>query len=99
MRRRLHLVAFSPCGSFFLPMRTLEMRDGVVRMIDQRLLPRELVYVEIRDYQTIGRSIQEMWVRGAPAIGAAAAFGMALAAQDISASTREAFLTELERVG
>lgn len=80
-------------------MRTLELRDGVVHMIDQRLLPRELKYVEIRDYQTIGRSIQEMWVRGAPAIGAAAAFGMAFAARDITAPTRETFLAELERVG
>lgn len=80
-------------------MRTLELRDGVVRMIDQRLLPRELVYVEIRDYQTIARSIQEMWVRGAPAIGAAGAFGLALAAQSISAPSAEVFLAELERVG
>lgn len=80
-------------------MRTLELRDGVVHMIDQRLLPRELKYVEIRDYRTIGRSIQEMWVRGAPAIGAAAGFGMALAARDSSASTRDAFLAEMEQVG
>lgn len=68
-------------------------------MIDQRKLPGELVYVEIRDYQTIARSISEMWVRGAPAIGAAAAFGLALAAMDSSAATREDFVAELERVG
>lgn len=80
-------------------MRTLELRDGVVRMIDQRQLPHELVYVEIRDYETIGRSIQEMWVRGAPAIGAAAGFGMALAAQHSTATTRDDFIQELERVG
>jgi len=80
-------------------MRTLELRDGVVHMIDQRLLPGELKYVEIRDYQTIERSIQEMWVRGAPAIGAAAGFGMALAARDSGASTRDAFLAEMEQVG
>ncbi len=80
-------------------MRTLELRDGVVRMIDQRKLPHELVYVEIRDYETIGRSIQEMWVRGAPAIGAAAGFGMALAAMNSTATTREDFIQELERVG
>ncbi len=80
-------------------MRTLELRDGVVRMIDQRKLPAELVYVEIRDYPTIARSISEMWVRGAPAIGAAAAFGMALAAMQSDATTREDFIQELERVG
>lgn len=80
-------------------MRTLELHDNVVRMIDQRKLPHELVYVEIRDYETIGRSIKEMWVRGAPAIGAAAGFGMALAAMNSSAATRDDFIQELERVG
>lgn len=81
-------------------MRTLELvDDGSVRMIDQRRLPHELVYVEIRDYQTIARSIQEMWVRGAPAIGAAAAFGMALAARESVATSRDAFLADMERVG
>lgn len=80
-------------------MRTIEMRDGVVRMIDQRRLPHELVYVEIRDYPTMARSIKEMWVRGAPAIGAAGAFGLALATLDSAATTREAFVADLERVG
>ena len=77
-------------------MRTVELRDGVVHMIDQRRLPRELVYVQIRDVATAARSIQEMWVRGAPAIGATAAFGLALAAQSSAASTRDDFLAELE---
>ncbi len=63
-------------------MRTIELRDGVVKMIDQRRLPRELVIEEIRDYQTVARAIRDMWIRGAPAIGAAAAFGMALAAME-----------------
>ncbi len=80
-------------------MRTLELRDGVVYMIDQRLLPGRLEYVEIRDYPTAARSIKEMWVRGAPAIGAAGAFGLALAAMDSKATTSEEFLNEMDRVG
>ncbi len=80
-------------------MRTLELRDGIVRMIDQRRLPQELVYVEIRDYPTVARSIKEMWVRGAPAIGAAGAFGLALAALDSQATTREDFVRDLEHAG
>lgn len=80
-------------------MRTLELHDGVVRMIDQRLLPGQLVYVEIRDYATVARSIQEMWVRGAPAIGAAGGFGLALAARASTAATSDAFLAEMDRVG
>ena len=77
-------------------MRTIELGDGVVRMIDQRRLPRELVIEEIRDYGTVARAIKEMWIRGAPALGAAGAFGLALAAQESKAATREEFLRELE---
>ncbi len=80
-------------------MRTLELNGNVVRMIDQRRLPQQLVYVEIRDYPTVARSIKEMWVRGAPAIGAAGAFGLALAAMDSRATTRADFIQALERAG
>jgi methylthioribose-1-phosphate isomerase len=62
-------------------MRTVEWIDGRVRMIDQRKLPWELTYIEYTDYREIAQAITEMVVRGAPAIGASAAFGMALAAQ------------------
>ncbi len=77
-------------------MRTIELQNGVVRMIDQRRLPRELVIEEIRDYRTVARAIREMWIRGAPAIGAAAAFGLALAALESKATTRDEFLRDLE---
>jgi methylthioribose-1-phosphate isomerase len=78
-------------------MRTIEMRDGVVRMINQRVLPRRLEYVECRDYELVARCIEDMTVRGAPAIGAAAAFGLALAASNSRAATREALLADLEQ--
>jgi methylthioribose-1-phosphate isomerase len=61
-------------------MRTIEWDAGVVRMIDQRKLPHEYVEVEFTDYRDVGTAIKEMYVRGAPAIGAAAAYGLALAA-------------------
>lgn len=77
-------------------MRTIELRDGVLYMIDQRKLPRELTIVEIRDYRTAADAIREMWVRGAPAIGATAAFGLALAAQQSLAATRDDLLRDLE---
>ncbi len=77
-------------------MRTIELNDGVVRMIDQRQLPHELVIAELRDYFAVARAIKEMWIRGAPAIGAAAAFGLALAALESRAATRDEFLRELE---
>jgi len=78
-------------------MRTVEYRDGVVAMIDQRKLPLELQVVEYRDPQEVAQAIREMVVRGAPAIGAAAAFGMALAARRSRAATVQGLLADLER--
>ena len=57
-----------------------------VRMIDQRLLPGEFREVSFTSYVQIADAIQKMVVRGAPAIGASAAFGMALAATASSAT-------------
>lgn len=61
-------------------MRTIEWDSGAVRMIDQRLLPHEYVEVEFTDYRDVAKAIRQMYIRGAPAIGAAAAYGVALAA-------------------
>jgi len=58
--------------------RTLEWKDNQVRMIDQRLLPRQEVYRTYRDYRQVAGAIRDMVVRGAPAIGVAAAMGVAL---------------------
>ena len=78
-------------------MRTIEWDPkGTVKMIDQRKLPLEFVVVEFDDYHDVARSIKEMYIRGAPAIGAAAAFGMALAAQQSQATDREGLLSDLE---
>jgi len=76
--------------------RTIEMVDGVVKLIDQRKLPRQFEIVECRDYRALAEAIKDMTIRGAPAIGAAAAFGLALAAQASRASTRESLLRELD---
>jgi methylthioribose-1-phosphate isomerase len=78
-------------------MRTIEWdTKGTVRMIDQRKLPLEYTVVEFDDYQDVACAIREMYIRGAPAIGAAAAFGLALAARQSQATTREGLLTDLE---
>ncbi len=60
-------------------MRALWMTRGTVKAIDQRLLPKRLKIVSIRTYQEIAEAISNMTIRGAPSIGAAAAYGMALA--------------------
>jgi methylthioribose-1-phosphate isomerase len=78
-------------------MRTVEWHQNKVRMVDQRQLPHELTLVEFEDYRDVAQAIKDMYVRGAPAIGAAAAFGLALGARQSSAITRETLLVELER--
>ncbi|MFQ5812949.1 MAG: S-methyl-5-thioribose-1-phosphate isomerase [Anaerolineae bacterium] len=77
-------------------MRTIEWDNGVVKMIDQRKLPRELVIVQFTDYREVARAIKEMYIRGAPAIGAAAAFGLALCARGSKAKTCAELLADLE---
>jgi methylthioribose-1-phosphate isomerase len=77
-------------------MRTVKWEDGVVKMIDQRLLPGAFEIAEFTDYREVARSIKEMYIRGAPAIGAATAFGMALAAYQSQAIDRIALLRDLE---
>jgi len=68
-------------------------------MIDQRILPREFVILEYDNYPAVADAIQTMVVRGAPAIGAAAAFGMAIAGFQSQADSKEALLTDLESAG
>ena len=60
-------------------MKTLEWEDNKLKLIDQRKLPDELTYVYCEDYRDVIVAIKNMAVRGAPAIGVSAAFGMALA--------------------
>ncbi len=59
--------------------------NNVLKMIDQRLLPNEEVWLEYTDYQGVAEAIRTMVVRGAPAIGVAAAFGAAFGAREIFA--------------
>ncbi len=79
-------------------MRTIEWDNGTVRMIDQRRLPGEFVILELTDYRDVARAIREMAIRGAPAIGAAAAFALALGARQSTARDREALLADLEDI-
>lgn len=61
-------------------MRTVTWQDDQVQMIDQRLLPGETVIAKFDTVAGVARSIKEMYVRGAPAIGATGAYGMVVAA-------------------
>ena len=73
--------------------KTLEWTDAGVRFIDQTKLPTEETYVTCKNYEEVADAIRTMIVRGAPAIGVAAAMGVALGALQSKAKT----LPELER--
>ncbi len=75
--------------------RTVDWVGGKIRLIDQTLLPEKFEFIFVDDYRDIARCIKEMKVRGAPAIGAAAALGMVLAAQKIDKNNTNDFLSEL----
>jgi len=79
-------------------MRTLFWDDAAqaLKMIDQRRLPEKLEIVAFSDYDGVTQAIRDMTVRGAPAIGAAAAFGLALAARASKARDAAGLLRDLE---
>ena len=72
--------------------------DGCVRLIDQTRLPAELVMLECRDVRTMWDAIKRLSVRGAPAIGIAAAMGAVLGVRDYEGDDRAGFLKRLEEV-
>lgn len=78
--------------------KTIELINGKVRMLDQTKLPREVTYVDCTDYHMVAEGIKKLWIRGAPAIGIAASMGIAIGAQDISAGNFDEFMKGLEPV-
>ncbi|HXF84290.1 MAG TPA: S-methyl-5-thioribose-1-phosphate isomerase [Anaerolineales bacterium] len=77
-------------------MRTVFWEDNQLKMIDQRILPGRFEIVSYRDHVSVARAIKDMVVRGAPAIGAAAAFGLALAAFESTSSSTSDLLADLQ---
>ena len=78
--------------------KTIEWIDGSVRIIDQTRLPDELVTLTFTEYLPLIEAIGNLRIRGAPAIGIAAAFGVVLAMKASSAVTHGDFLTEFEKI-
>ena len=77
-------------------LKTVEWKNNKVVMIDQTKLPNELVFVEYSDFHDVANAIKTLIVRGAPAIGVSGAFGLALAALQSKATTKDQLLSELE---
>ena len=78
-----------------MAVKTIEWNDDRVIMLDQRLLPHREVYRVCRDYNQVASAIRDMVIRGAPAIGVAAAMGVALGALKAPSKT---FDREFERI-
>lgn len=71
------------------------LEGGVLRLLDQRLLPHQTVYLDYTDAYAVADAIHEMVVRGAPAIGATAAYGLALTAYHSPSTTIASLQAEL----
>ena len=78
---------------------TLEFKDGLLYLLDQTKLPRQISMIACRDHHETARAIKDMIVRGAPAIGVAAAYGAALGVMTLDNTlTRDAFMGEFEGI-
>jgi methylthioribose-1-phosphate isomerase len=78
--------------------KTIEWTDDGVVMIDQRILPTEETYITCKDYREVADAIQTMVIRGAPAIGVAAAMGFAIGVQKASDENLDAQVEEISKV-
>ncbi len=76
----------------------IEWLSNKVRMLDQTRLPQEEVYLETGDYQEIASAIRELKIRGAPAIGVAGGYAIALGALAIESSSKDDFLEKFRQV-
>lgn len=74
--------------------RTVKFEDGIVRMINQTVLPHSFEYIDFKNYVETSRSISDMFVRGAGALGVTAGFGMA---QGVLAASSESFQADVQK--
>ncbi|HEY6404500.1 MAG TPA: S-methyl-5-thioribose-1-phosphate isomerase [Nitrososphaeraceae archaeon] len=78
-------------------LRTVVWKEGSVSLLDQTRLPNKLVYIRCKKYKDIVNAIKNMVVRGAPAIGVSAAFGLALAASTSKAKNAKDLMKDLDK--
>lgn len=80
-----------------MEIKTLYWENGKLKLLDQRLLPGEVKYIACSDVESAREAIKNLTVRGAPAIGAAAAYAMALAARESAAENSAGLLADLKQ--
>src|SRR3954454_14373207 len=77
---------------------TIDRQDDVIVMVDQRKLPGQEIYVRCRTPQEVAKAIRTMVIRGAPAIGVAAAFGIALGVRRSTAKGTRQLAVEFQKI-
>jgi methylthioribose-1-phosphate isomerase len=77
---------------------TIDIQDDVIVMVDQRKLPAQEVYVRCRTAPEVAKAIRTMVIRGAPAIGVAAAYGIALGMKRSTAKGTNQFAVEFQKI-
>ena len=81
-----------------MTIRPLQWKNDRVFLLDQRILPEKELYLECRTYHDVAQAIKKMVVRGAPAVGVAAAMGIALGVQAIPEKNKKEFLTQFDKI-
>ncbi len=81
-----------------MAIQTIRWDKNSIKIIDQTLLPNRLVYLKFRDIKSFWHAIKKLQVRGAPALGVAAAYGVYLGIKDSRAKDRSEFMRELDKI-
>ena len=91
----LFLTVRLPSPKIASMLKAVEWKEDRVRILDQTRLPGETAYIDCQDVNQVAAAIRGLVVRGAPAIGIAAAFGIALVAHNSTAASRDPFLKDI----
>ncbi|MBN1870137.1 MAG: S-methyl-5-thioribose-1-phosphate isomerase [Candidatus Omnitrophica bacterium] len=81
-----------------MPIPTIRWMNGTVKIIDQTKLPHKLEYITCCDVRTLWKAIRNLSVRGAPALGVAAAFGVLLGAKAFKSNDRKRFVSHVRKI-
>ena len=78
--------------------RPIRFFNGKCQMLDQRLLPAEEVWIDYTTYEEVAEAIRTMVVRGAPAIGVAAAIGVWFGVRDLETESSQEFFVQMQQI-
>jgi methylthioribose-1-phosphate isomerase len=89
-------LSYSPYTSLSSDLVTVKWENNVVKLIDQTRLPETLQYITCKNHEEVANAIKSLSIRGAPAIGVAAAMGLALCAINSTSNSKNDLLVDLQ---